>query len=83
MTTKSFAENAFFMFYGLIVGVVIGVYGNLWAQLFYDYFIKDNIISNPDLRGIYFWLCTAILIVMCSITAVLMVHFWRRSQRCR
>lgn len=70
---KSFYEQAFFMFYGILVGIVLGIIGNLWAQLFYEYVVKED----GSLR-VLFWLATVIILIIGVVTVGFMVYFWRR-----
>ncbi|HLE75771.1 MAG TPA: hypothetical protein VI864_06990 [Candidatus Bathyarchaeia archaeon] len=63
-------EQVFLLFYAAIIGIVAGVWGNLWATLFFEYVIK----SDTSLV-LYFWIATIILIVIVAILVWAMVKY--------
>jgi cbb3-type cytochrome oxidase subunit 3 len=58
---RSFHEQGFLLFYGLVMGLLVGVWGNLWADSLFEYIVKGD---KSDVMAIAVIVTTSILIAM-------------------
>ena len=70
---KGKARNAFFIFYATTLGLLAGLWGNLWATLFFERIIKGN--KEID---IHFWVVSIILIIIIAVLVWGMIYFYKR-----
>ena len=73
-------EQVFLLFYGAIIGFLAGIWGNLWATLYFEYVIKRDAHFEANLC-FYFWAVTIISIVLGAILIVSMAHYFNRMRR--
>lgn len=71
----SFHEQGFLLFYGLIMGLLIGVWGNLWADVFFEYVIKGD---KSEVMTVSLIVITTILIVLLVILSERSYHFYKK-----
>ena len=75
----SFHEQGFLLFYGLIMGLLVGVWGNLWASVIFDYNIVKS--DTSDKTTIALIVVTSILIVLIVILSVMTYIFYKRWRK--
>jgi len=69
-------EQIFLLFYGATIGLLVGVWGNLFATLFYEHIIKED----ASLASV-FLVVSLILIAMIAILTIMMIHFYKKMRR--
>jgi hypothetical protein len=74
----SFLEQRLLLFYGLMMGLIVGAWGNLWASAFFEYYAKGE--HSPTMTN-WVWASSLILIIMIAIFLVLTCVFYRRWQK--
>jgi uncharacterized membrane protein YqgA involved in biofilm formation len=74
---KKFFFEGFSLFYGLFMGLIIGVLGSFWASITYDYAKTEksfNLVSS-------FWIATGCLIAVIIAFIAVSIFFWRKAQK--
>jgi uncharacterized membrane protein YcjF (UPF0283 family) len=56
---RDFYKQGMWGFYGIVVGLIVGAWGNFWASITYDYIIKHD-----SSLAIVFCIATAVLIAL-------------------
>ena len=73
--TFSLYEQAFLLLYGVFIGLIAGVWGNLWSTLYYEHIIKGDASLTTQ-----FWLSSLIFIAIILILSVMMIHFYGKMK---
>jgi membrane protein YdbS with pleckstrin-like domain len=70
---RDFYKNGTWAFYGIVVGLITGAWGNYWASFAYDYFVNQK--SNLALS---FTVASIVLAIMVLLFAIPFIWcFWK------
>ena len=78
--SRSLNKEVFLLFYGAIIGFAAGLWGNLWATLYFEYILKGDANYEAHL-SFYFWAVTFTSIALVVILGVATVYYFKRMRR--
>ncbi len=80
LSEKKIAREIAFLFYGLLVGGLIGVFGNLWVYVLTKYLENPQILSEPNYQ-VYLFVTSTIFFGLLTISFVMFWVYARKTEK--
>jgi len=75
LAKRDFPEQAFLMLYGTIMGVLVGVFGNLFATLYFEHIVKKDASLALPFLGV-----SIFLVLMLTVLFALMFIYFKKAK---